>query len=267
MTRLARLGERCGGGQVQSGGLVSIADELDLRTKSDFLKAETANGEKADFHAFRHSFITMLASSGVHPKVAQQLARHSTITLTMDRYSHARLVDLNAAVEILPSLAPLSKLAHATPLTGTTGETRLEVDPTGPATGPKLAPASDKTGLALMTADETPVVVHPTAETNKPLKNRGLMSSDDNCERLRKLRPVGVEPTTYGLEIRCSIQLSYGRLLLYCNGSRRILQASQMAVSCWFHFHWRNQPRFACAGIDGTNNLPTALFRPAAMLT
>ncbi len=25
------------------------------------------------------------------------------------------------------------------------------------------------------------------------------------------VRPVGLEPTTYGLEIRCSILLSYGR--------------------------------------------------------
>ena len=116
----------------------TIADELDLRTKSDFLKAESANGEKADFHTLRHSFITMLASSGVHPQVAPQLARHSTITLTMNQYSRARLVDLNAAVENLPSLAPISKLTHDAALTGTTGETRLEVDSTGPATGPQI---------------------------------------------------------------------------------------------------------------------------------
>lgn len=30
----------------------------------------------------------------MHPKIAQQLARHSTITLTMDRYSHTVMGDL-----------------------------------------------------------------------------------------------------------------------------------------------------------------------------
>ena len=83
-----------------------LTDEHQRRTESKFLKPENANGEVADFHAPRHTFITLLASSGVHPKVAQVLARHSTITLTMDRCSHARLVDLNTAVENLPSLAP-----------------------------------------------------------------------------------------------------------------------------------------------------------------
>ena len=41
-----------------------------------------------DFHALRHTFISNLARGGIHPKVAQALARRSTITLTMDRYSH-----------------------------------------------------------------------------------------------------------------------------------------------------------------------------------
>ena len=74
-------------------------------SKSNFLKPENASGEVADFHALRHTFITILASWGVHPKVAEQLAQHSIITLTMDRYSHTRLVDLNAAVKKVPSLA------------------------------------------------------------------------------------------------------------------------------------------------------------------
>ena len=87
-----------------------ITDEHEWRAESKFLKPENTNGEVADFHALRHTFITMLASSGVHPKVAQQLARHSTITLTMDRYSHARLIDLDTAVENLPSLARSERL-------------------------------------------------------------------------------------------------------------------------------------------------------------
>ena len=59
----------------------------------------------ADFHALRHTFITNLANSGVHPKVAQALARHSTITLTMDRYSHTYIGEQSAAVAALPDLA------------------------------------------------------------------------------------------------------------------------------------------------------------------
>ena len=66
------------------------------------------SGGVADFHALRHTFITNLARSGVHPKTAQALARHSTITLTMDRYSHSLLEDHAAAVGRLPDLAQAS---------------------------------------------------------------------------------------------------------------------------------------------------------------
>ena len=38
----------------------------------------------ADFHALRHSFMAARAT-GVASKVAQSLARRSTITLTLDR--------------------------------------------------------------------------------------------------------------------------------------------------------------------------------------
>ena len=61
-------------------------------------------GRVADFHALRHTFITNLTSGGVRPKVAQTLARHSTITLTMDRYSHTYHGDQVAAVESLPRI-------------------------------------------------------------------------------------------------------------------------------------------------------------------
>jgi hypothetical protein len=40
----------------------------------------------------------------VHPKTAQALARHSTITLAMDRYSHVRNAELAPALNALPDL-------------------------------------------------------------------------------------------------------------------------------------------------------------------
>jgi integrase len=40
------------------------------------------------FHDFRHSHATQLLAGGVHPKVAQEHLGHSTITTTMDLYSH-----------------------------------------------------------------------------------------------------------------------------------------------------------------------------------
>jgi len=58
-----------------------------------------------DFHALRHTFITRLIQAGAAPAVAQRLARHSTITLTMDYYTHVLVTDERAALERLPSLS------------------------------------------------------------------------------------------------------------------------------------------------------------------
>ena len=82
----------------------ATAAELISRFKSDTLKYKDDDGRVADFHALRHGFISNLARAGVHPKEAQALARHSTITLTMDRYTHVGITDLTAALERLPGL-------------------------------------------------------------------------------------------------------------------------------------------------------------------
>lgn len=49
---------------------------------------EDEQGRTLDMHSLRHTFITRLASSGLPVKAAQVLARHSTVTLTMDTYAH-----------------------------------------------------------------------------------------------------------------------------------------------------------------------------------
>jgi len=73
----------------------------------------------ADFHALRHTFISNMAGRGVHPKVAQSLARHSTIALTMDRYTHTAWQDMSDAVSQLPSFDIQPERAAAT---GTDGK-------------------------------------------------------------------------------------------------------------------------------------------------
>jgi len=61
-------------------------------------------GRTVDFHALRHTFITNLVKGGVTPKVAQGLARHSKITLTMDVYTHLTLSDQKGALDVLPTV-------------------------------------------------------------------------------------------------------------------------------------------------------------------
>jgi integrase len=86
-------------------------------------------GRVFDFHATRGQFISELARQGVHPKTAQMLARHSSINLTMNTYTHLGLVDLKSAVENLPP-PPTGDLDKANPekepdrTMGETGESK-----------------------------------------------------------------------------------------------------------------------------------------------
>jgi hypothetical protein len=63
-----------------------------------------AEGRVADFHALRQTVITNLSRAGVSPKMAQSLARHSDINLTMNVYTVVSVSDQAAAVESLPPL-------------------------------------------------------------------------------------------------------------------------------------------------------------------
>jgi integrase len=77
------------------------------------------SGRVVALHALRHSFLTRLARSGGVPAVAKSLARHSTIVLTMDHYTHTLIGDERAALDRLPSIdAPWANVA-ALAATGT----------------------------------------------------------------------------------------------------------------------------------------------------
>ena len=82
------------------------AEMLRLDLAAAGIEPVDAEGYVVDFHGQRMTFITGLARAGVPPAMAQKLARHSDINLTLRTYTHLQVEDLVGAVEKLPVLSP-----------------------------------------------------------------------------------------------------------------------------------------------------------------
>lgn len=80
------------------------ADLLKFDLAAAGVAYEDAYGRYADFHSLRHTFVSRLNKAGVNPKVVQDLARHSDIRLTMNRYAHTLLEDQAQAINRLDGL-------------------------------------------------------------------------------------------------------------------------------------------------------------------
>jgi integrase len=61
---------------------------LHLHKASPILRKDVKGLPRVRFYDTRHTHATHLLADGVHPKVAQERLGHSTITTTMDLYSH-----------------------------------------------------------------------------------------------------------------------------------------------------------------------------------
>jgi site-specific recombinase XerC len=79
-----------------------LHDQTDLAKGG--LQFETEHG-RADLHALRVTFCTNLLNARVHPRVVQELMRHSYIKLTMKVYTDPSQLPLAAALESLPALS------------------------------------------------------------------------------------------------------------------------------------------------------------------
>jgi len=115
------------------------------REKTPFLKYRDAAGRVADFHALRHTYISRLVRSGANIKVAQELARHSTPTLTLGRYAHVQLVDQTQALDALPAIEGTA-IARGKPLA------QLPCEHLVPTSYPQVSAATQSSKPVLTTA-------------------------------------------------------------------------------------------------------------------
>jgi hypothetical protein len=104
-------------------------------------------GRVLDVHALRHTFGTLLSKGGVAPRTAQAAMRHSDIKLTMNVYTHPKLLDVAGALDALPALPLDGGRTERETLraTGTEGGSTRTLAPT-------LAPTADKRSESLSIA-------------------------------------------------------------------------------------------------------------------
>ncbi len=188
----------------------NLPDKTAVMLRADLTDAEIPyrddSGRVADFHALRHTFISNLARGGVHPKLAQQLARHSTISLTMDRYTHTVVGELSDALAALPELDAADPNADRLRATGTDEKSMVS-------------------SMAFHMAERGASTLSPSAsariEAGESAEGRGYTERQENgipctsihsgascCSDDSALRRAGVEPATFGSVDRCSIRLS-----------------------------------------------------------
>ena len=171
------------------------------RKRSEFLSYRDSAGRVADFHCLRHTFISNLTQGGVHPKTAQELARHSDISLTMNRYTHVARGKLASALEALPDLrhGPTAEAAKRTGTYDGPEEKHIVCLPKpGTSEGLRLAAHGTRDGNTNTSqGDAKSLGVAPDRSPLAPV----------DTERHTTHRP-GLEPGTFGSVDRCSIQLS-----------------------------------------------------------
>jgi len=206
-------------------------EKMACREKSDYLAYQSEDGLFADFHSNRHLFITSLEQAGLSPKMAQTVARHSDVRLTLGIYTHIGLHDQTSAIESLPappSFGENGSEAATLRATGTDGrlnepeETRRVVPtvvPSGAENGAvrlasgmnDLAPNCTREADEAEETADSRIVVNPNGpRTTRTARDLSASPCTAVGRPKEQIHPTGLEPVTFGSVDRCSIQLSYG---------------------------------------------------------
>ncbi len=75
-----------------------------IRARSFEPLLERAALPRLRFHDLRHTAATLLLGAGIHPKVVSEMLGHSSVTITLDLYSHATPTMQQQAASVLDSL-------------------------------------------------------------------------------------------------------------------------------------------------------------------
>ncbi len=165
-----------------------------------------------DFHSLRHSTASLLAASGVNPKTAQAIMRHSDINLTMSRYTHMFRGAESEAVESMPDFSSQGRQRQVA--TGTDGKpTELHK-----SAYKKLAKKSDfdcnsmssigsdegqsQTGYEQNSGNVKPLQMADLGTKKEPLSSTGIGSIDNTPEGIRTPDLRIRNPLLYPTELR-----------------------------------------------------------------
>ncbi len=123
----------------------------------------------ADFHALRHTYLTLGGRAGIDLRTLQELAGHSDPKLTA-RYSHRRLYDLAGAVEKLPAFLPEPTPPASLAATGTEGNLPGQLS----ASFPPAFRTGENERQESVTIGQTSRGEQDRLETTQPLENPGV---------------------------------------------------------------------------------------------
>jgi len=166
---------------VVPAGLLRIMDR-DLKVAK--IPKHDVDGCVVHVHALRHSFGTHLSLAGVAPRTAQAAMRHSNISLTMNTYTDARLLDTASAIESM-TVSKHSRLDEESGLGGFSGsispqpESESQLSQTLEAAAnrtlaPMLAPDSVHNGQIESIPDHFEGSIASGRETKKPCKQQSI---------------------------------------------------------------------------------------------
>jgi integrase len=152
-------------------------------------------GRRADIHALRHTYGTLLSKSGVMPREAMSLMRHTDMRLTMKVYTDPRVFDLAGAVEKLPGMILDSPHRQSAKATGTDGKAGGPDHPKTPGAQRVARTYFDGQSSAFNGTKESGALHSENARITGERRSLAGIGTDCEIERAK-----GVEPSTLGLE-------------------------------------------------------------------